>query len=362
MARDLTEERRDRALPSGPERVGRVTPDAPQVAAGRPDERGPEPGEGPLPLDGVEHLDDPHVGRFGRARIALEPLPGPFREPPQIARPRGGRRWNRAESSTGSRRGPPPPWRRAPASGSGEVLRARRLPGFERIPPRRAPAGTEPGRYASTVPPDAGPRGVLSDGHARVGAPGGHVRAEGRGSGSGSRWPSCACTRSTKPSGPASRTLSEAARFLGEEYLDAFRRLGLLIDERAYVTTIDPDYQAFIGWQFRRLAEHGALVQSVHYSAVCPVCGPVSVDPSETDLSKGGDAEWITSPDRPVPLGGRAGAPGRHPAPRNDLRCHQSLGPSHRLPGRLAPRGGALPRQPTCRGAAGGPARRPYRP
>ncbi len=87
---------------------------------------------------------------------------------------------------------------------------------------------------------------------------------------------------------------AEAARFLGERYLDAFRRLGLLIDERAYVTTIDPDYQAFIGWQFRRLAEHGALVQSVHYSAVCPVCGPVSVDPSETDLSKGGDAEWIT--------------------------------------------------------------------
>lgn len=84
-----------------------------------------------------------------------------------------------------------------------------------------------------------------------------------------------------------------AARFLGQHYLATFRRFGLLIDERAYVTTIDPDYQAFIGWQFRRLHARGALVQAPHFAAVCPVCGPVSVDASETDLSSGGDAEWI---------------------------------------------------------------------
>ena len=84
-----------------------------------------------------------------------------------------------------------------------------------------------------------------------------------------------------------------AARFLGQWYLRQYRRLGFLIDERAYVTTIDDDYQAFIRWQFARLAEHGALVQAPHFASVCPVCGPVSVDPSETDLSSGGDAEWI---------------------------------------------------------------------
>lgn len=84
-----------------------------------------------------------------------------------------------------------------------------------------------------------------------------------------------------------------AARFLGRSYLEEFRQLGLLVDERAYVTTIDEDYQRFIGWQFRRLAEKGVLVQAPHFSAVCPVCGPVSVDPSETDLSSGGDAEWV---------------------------------------------------------------------
>jgi len=85
-----------------------------------------------------------------------------------------------------------------------------------------------------------------------------------------------------------------AARFLGASYLEAFRRFGLLIDTTAYVTTIDDDYQAFIRWQFRTLERLGALVQRPHYASVCPVCGPVSVDPSETDLSSGGDAEWIT--------------------------------------------------------------------
>lgn len=84
-----------------------------------------------------------------------------------------------------------------------------------------------------------------------------------------------------------------AARFLGQSYLRLFRRLGLLIDESAYVTTIDEDYQAFIRWQFGRLDRAGALVQAPYFASVCPVCGPVSVDPSETDLSRGGEAEWV---------------------------------------------------------------------
>jgi leucyl-tRNA synthetase len=86
---------------------------------------------------------------------------------------------------------------------------------------------------------------------------------------------------------------SEAARFLGRTYLEVFRALGLLIDEGSYVTTIDEDYRAFIRWQFHRLDDAGELVQAPHYASVCPVCGPVSVDPSETDLSRGGTAEWI---------------------------------------------------------------------
>ncbi|MCI4368748.1 MAG: class I tRNA ligase family protein [Thermoplasmata archaeon] len=93
---------------------------------------------------------------------------------------------------------------------------------------------------------------------------------------------------------PALEEPLAAARFLGRSYLELFGRLGILVDERAYVTTVDDDYQAFIGWQFRRLAARGALVQAPHFSSVCPVCGPVSVDASETDLSEGGDAEKIT--------------------------------------------------------------------
>ena len=42
-------------------------------------------------------------------------------------------------------------------------------------------------------------------------------------------------------------------------------------------------------------------MQAPHFASVCPVCGPVSVDPSETDLSKGGDSGVDRLHDRPVP-------------------------------------------------------------
>ncbi|HXQ48670.1 MAG TPA: class I tRNA ligase family protein [Thermoplasmata archaeon] len=85
----------------------------------------------------------------------------------------------------------------------------------------------------------------------------------------------------------------EAARFLGKEYLRVFRRFGALIDESTFLTTVDEDYRAFIRWQFHALHEAGALVKGSYFSSVCPVCGPVAVDPSETDLQSGGDAETV---------------------------------------------------------------------
>ncbi|MGI0053151.1 MAG: class I tRNA ligase family protein, partial [Thermoplasmata archaeon] len=93
-----------------------------------------------------------------------------------------------------------------------------------------------------------------------------------------------------------------AARFLGAQYLGVFRRLGLLLDESAYVTTIDEDYRRFISWQFRTLYRLGALVQGPHFAPTCPVCGPVSVDASETDLSRGGRAEVVRYTTVPFPL------------------------------------------------------------
>jgi leucyl-tRNA synthetase len=85
----------------------------------------------------------------------------------------------------------------------------------------------------------------------------------------------------------------EAARFLGREYLRVLRRFGALVDESTFVTTVDDDYRAFIRWQFRTLNTSGALVKASYFSSVCPVCGPLAVDPSETDLQSGGDAEIV---------------------------------------------------------------------
>jgi leucyl-tRNA synthetase len=84
-----------------------------------------------------------------------------------------------------------------------------------------------------------------------------------------------------------------AARFLGEEYRKILRSIGALLDETTYLTTVDNDYRAFIRWQFRTLRKQGAVGQGAYFSSFCPVCGPVAVDPSETDLSSGGDAEVV---------------------------------------------------------------------
>ncbi len=72
---------------------------------------------------------------------------------------------------------------------------------------------------------------------------------------------------------------------------DYWKKFGFLIDERRNTTTIDPGYQKFIQWQFRRLNDKGWLIQKPHYAPFCPVAGPVAVDKSETDIKQGGSAE-----------------------------------------------------------------------
>jgi leucyl-tRNA synthetase len=84
-----------------------------------------------------------------------------------------------------------------------------------------------------------------------------------------------------------------AARFIGDRYREVLRSLGALFDETTYVTTIDDDYRAFVAWQMRTLRALGCVGQADYFAAVCPVCGPLAVDPSETDLSSGGDAETV---------------------------------------------------------------------
>jgi len=84
----------------------------------------------------------------------------------------------------------------------------------------------------------------------------------------------------------------EVVRFFNSVYVnDYWKRFGFLADWDRFTCTIWPDYGKFIQWQFRKLHEKGYLVQKPYFATFCPNCGPVAVDPSETDIQKGGKAE-----------------------------------------------------------------------
>jgi leucyl-tRNA synthetase len=86
------------------------------------------------------------------------------------------------------------------------------------------------------------------------------------------------------------RVVAYFAEVYTHEY---WKKFGFLIDERRNCTTIDPGYNRFIHWQFRRLKDLGYLIQKPHYAPYCPVAGPVAVDKSETDIKTGGGAEVL---------------------------------------------------------------------
>jgi leucyl-tRNA synthetase len=75
-----------------------------------------------------------------------------------------------------------------------------------------------------------------------------------------------------------------------EEY---WKKFGFSIDYRRTINTISPGYRKFIQWQFKKLHALGLLTQKPHFAPFCPSCGPVAVDASETDISKGGTAEIL---------------------------------------------------------------------
>ncbi len=86
----------------------------------------------------------------------------------------------------------------------------------------------------------------------------------------------------------------EVVRYFSQVYADDYwKRFGFLIDWRTLCTTIDPGYQRFIQWQFKRLHDRNLLIQKPHYAPFCPLDGAVAVDQSETDISKGGNAEVV---------------------------------------------------------------------
>lgn len=90
-------------------------------------------------------------------------------------------------------------------------------------------------------------------------------------------------------------TLTEPEKvvdYFNKAYIEQFwKRFGFLCDWKRFTCTTYPDYGQFIAWQFQKLNKAGLLVQKPYFATACPNCGPVAVDPSETDISKGGNAE-----------------------------------------------------------------------
>ena len=86
----------------------------------------------------------------------------------------------------------------------------------------------------------------------------------------------------------------EVVKYFGNVYVeDYWKKFGFLIDYSRIMSTISDGYKRFIQWQFYQLNEKNLLVQKPHFAPFCPNCGPVAVDKSETDISKGGSAEIL---------------------------------------------------------------------
>ena len=86
----------------------------------------------------------------------------------------------------------------------------------------------------------------------------------------------------------------EVVNYFGEVYVeDYWKKFGFLIDYSRVMSTISRGYNKFIEWQFYKLKEKDLLIQKPHFAPFCPNCGPVAVDKSETDISKGGTSEIL---------------------------------------------------------------------
>jgi leucyl-tRNA synthetase len=88
------------------------------------------------------------------------------------------------------------------------------------------------------------------------------------------------------------QTPEKIVEYFNEVYQnESWSKFGFLYDKRRFTCTIFPDYGKFIAWQFKKLKDANLLVQKPYFATACPVHGPLAVDASETDISKGGNAE-----------------------------------------------------------------------
>ncbi len=89
------------------------------------------------------------------------------------------------------------------------------------------------------------------------------------------------------------KDVKKAIEFFNDNYQTIWKRFGFLADWRRFTCTTNADYSKFIEWQFYKLREKGLLTQKPYYAGACPEHGPLAIDASETDISKGGNAEKI---------------------------------------------------------------------
>ncbi len=74
-------------------------------------------------------------------------------------------------------------------------------------------------------------------------------------------------------------------KYLEKFMIKSFKRFGLSLDFRTAVCTIDPHYNKFIQWQFKKLRNANYLIQKDYRLAWCPDCNnPVSLDSAEMDI------------------------------------------------------------------------------
>ncbi len=79
--------------------------------------------------------------------------------------------------------------------------------------------------------------------------------------------------------------------YFNKTYFRDWEKMGLICDMSRFTCTTHSDYSKFINWQFKKLNDHKLLIKKPYFANFCPNCGPVSVDPAEMDLQKGGNAE-----------------------------------------------------------------------
>ncbi|MEM0057862.1 MAG: leucine--tRNA ligase [Candidatus Bathyarchaeia archaeon] len=75
------------------------------------------------------------------------------------------------------------------------------------------------------------------------------------------------------------------ARYFHEEIKEGMKRIGYSIDWRREFTTVDPQYNRFIEWQFRKLREKGYIKRGSHPVGWCPKDGnPVGQHDTQGDV------------------------------------------------------------------------------